>query len=193
MNESWSLPSQLMSHPVCAGRVGHSVQGQPQASVHLYDLPARCQYPPSPARVATPAAVQPEAGHQHGPSCAIQPHPGTQGPPPSDRGCVGHLHLGGPGQAGYVRGALGKQGPGPTPACSLTNTLDPRHIADLRDLGCGRLGWRKMCQKSPCGPSFHQFLCPSRPSPRKPPPCHFPTAGPQPKHQSLPRFPVVTD
>lgn len=98
MNESWSLPSQLMSHPVCAGRVGHSVQGQPQASVHLYDLPARCQYPPSPARVATPAAVQPEAGHQHGPSCAIQPHPGTQGPPPSDRGCVGHLRLGGPGR-----------------------------------------------------------------------------------------------
>lgn len=42
-------------------------------------------------------------------------------------------------QAGWLfRGARGGQGLGLVPR-SLTDTLDPRHITDLWDLGCGRL------------------------------------------------------
>lgn len=43
-------------------------------------------------------------------------------------------HDAGPAR-GRVRPATGL---GPAP-CSLTDTLDPRHITDLWDLGCGRL------------------------------------------------------
>lgn len=55
--------------------------------------------------------------------------------------CAGPPSLGGPGWVGSVEGTRARQALGPIPdPRSLTDTLNPRHIADLWNLGCGCLG-----------------------------------------------------
>lgn len=100
-----------------------------------------------------------------------------------------HFPLRVPGQAGSVSG--GRHGW----LCSLTDTLNPRHISDLWDLGCGRLGAEEDTSEESDDPSFHYLLRPSRPHPGGSPfhSSSLRRAGQQPQHLSLPPFSSVTN